>query len=188
MKKINEEDFKLEELEEFRDQQLAKERKEIFELQEEVKKAESQFASKKNTLDEEIELLRAQLGGLENEKKAADEENARLKVCCHFDTQYCILYYMVYIDYIIYVKFKACLASLNDDLDDRFVEIEIETSELNRRRDIFQANEKTIAELKEKHQKDQDEFDLLKAENNELDEQLQRQLKFIGTGTYTLIG
>ena len=95
---------------------------------------------------------------------------------------------MVYIDYIIYVKFKACLASLNDDLDDRFVEIEIETSELNRRRDIFQANEKTIAELKEKHQKDQDEFDLLKAENNELDEQLQRQLKFIGTGTYTLTG
>ena len=85
---------------------------------------------------------------------------------------------MVYIDYIIYVKFKACLASLNDDLDDRFVEIEIETSELNRR----------IAELKEKHQKDQDEFDLLKAENNELDEQLQRQLKFIGTGTYTLTG
>ena len=80
------------------------------------------------------------------------------------------------------------MASLNDDLDDRFVEIEIETSELNRRRDIFQTNEKTIAELKEKHQKDQDEFDLLKAENNELDEQLQRQLKFIGTGTYTLTG
>ena len=92
MKKINQEDFKLKELEEFRDQQLAKERKEIFELQEEVKKAETQFASKKNTLDEEIELLRAQLGGLENDKKAADEENARLKVCCHFDTQYSIDY------------------------------------------------------------------------------------------------
>ena len=44
------------------------------------KKAECQFASKKDTLDEEIELLRAQLGSLENEKKAADDENALLKV------------------------------------------------------------------------------------------------------------
>ena len=44
------------------------------------KKAEYQFASKKDTLDEEIELLRAQLGSLENEKKAADYENALLKV------------------------------------------------------------------------------------------------------------
>lgn len=44
------------------------------------KKAECQFASKKDTLDEEIELLRSQLGSLEQEKKAADDENAFLKV------------------------------------------------------------------------------------------------------------
>ena len=44
------------------------------------KKAECQFASKKNTLDEEIELLRSHIGSLEQEKKAADDENALLKV------------------------------------------------------------------------------------------------------------
>ena len=55
------------------------------------KKAEYQFASKKDTLDEEIELLRAQLGTLENEKKAADDENALLKVFFHFYIQYTLL-------------------------------------------------------------------------------------------------
>ena len=38
VQKINEEDFKLKELEEFKVQQLAKERQEIFELEEKVKK------------------------------------------------------------------------------------------------------------------------------------------------------
>ena len=119
VQKINEDDFKLKELEEFKVLQLAKERQEIFELEEKVKKgmdvfvitqnviievfpssilinccinhnssfifelskkAECQFASKKDALDEEIELLKAQLGSLENEKKAADDENALLKV------------------------------------------------------------------------------------------------------------
>ena len=54
---------------------------------EQSKKAECQFASKKDNLDEEIELLRAQLGNLENEKKAADDENALLKVFLQFHIQ-----------------------------------------------------------------------------------------------------
>ena len=45
------------------------------------RKAEIQFASKKDNLDEEIEFLRAHLAGLENEKKAAEDERECLKVC-----------------------------------------------------------------------------------------------------------
>ena len=43
--KISEEDYRLKDLEEFRNRQLAKDRKEIFELQEEVKKGMNQIFS-----------------------------------------------------------------------------------------------------------------------------------------------
>ena len=76
------------------------------------------------------------------------------------------------------------MASLNDELDDRFVEVEIETSELNRKRDLFEKNEKTIKGLQENQQIIQNEYDLLKAEENELIEKLQRQLTVIGKETY----
>ena len=80
--------------------------------------------------------------------------------------------------------FKARLSLLDKDLDDRFVEVEIETSELNRKRDLFQKNETTIKGLEENQQIIQNEYDLSKAEENELNEKLQNQLKFIGKETY----
>ena len=43
-------------------------------------KAEAQFASTTDDLDEEIKLLRAQLAELENEKKAAEDERECLQV------------------------------------------------------------------------------------------------------------
>jgi len=73
---------------------------------------------------------------------------------------------------------------LNDELDDRFVEVEIETSEVNRLRDIFEKNEKTISGLEENRQKIQNEYDLMKAEDDELDDKLKSQLKFIGKEIY----
>ena len=76
------------------------------------------------------------------------------------------------------------MTSLNDELDDRFVEVEIETSEVNRLRDIFEENEKTISGLEENRQKIQNEYDLLKAEDDELDDKLKSQLKFIGKEIY----
>ena len=79
------------------------------------------------------------------------------------------------------------MASLNDELDDRFVEVEIETSEVNRLRDVFEKNEKTISGLEENRQKIQNEYDLMKAEDDELDDKLKSQLKFIGKETYKLI-
>ena len=79
------------------------------------------------------------------------------------------------------------MASLNDELDDRFVEVEIETSEVNRLRDVFEKNEKTISGLEENRQKTQNEYDLMKAEDDELDDKLKSQLKFIGKETYKLI-
>ena len=82
--------------------------------------------------------------------------------------------------------FKARLASLNSDLDNRFAEVEVETSDLNRKRDMFQKNETIIRGLEENQQKNQNEYDLLKAEENELGEELQSQLKIIGKETYRL--
>ena len=79
------------------------------------------------------------------------------------------------------------MASLNDELDDRFVEVEIETSEVNRLRDVFDKNEKTISGLEENRQKIQNEYDLMKAEDDELDDKLKSQLKFIGKEIYKLI-
>ena len=79
------------------------------------------------------------------------------------------------------------MASLNDELDDRFVEVEIETSEVNRLRDVFEKNEKTISGLEENRQKIQNEYDLMKAEDDELDDKLKSQLKFIGKEIYKLI-
>ena len=76
------------------------------------------------------------------------------------------------------------MASLNDELDDRFVEVEIETSEVNRLRDVFEKNEKTISGLEENRQKIQNEYDLMKAEDDELDDKLKSQLKFIGKEIY----
>ena len=73
---------------------------------------------------------------------------------------------------------------MNDELDDRFVEVEIETSEVNRLRDIFEKNEKTISGLEENRQKIQNEYDLMKAEDDELDDKLKSQLKFIGKEIY----
>ena len=76
------------------------------------------------------------------------------------------------------------MTSLNDELDDRFVEVEIETSEVNRLRDIFEENEKTISGLEENRQTIQNEYDLMKTEDDELDEKLKSQLKFIGKEIY----
>ena len=76
---------------------------------------------------------------------------------------------------------------MNDELDDRFVEVEIETSEVNRLRDIFEKNEKTISGLEENRQKIQNEYDLMKAEDDELDDKLKSQLKFIGKEIYKSI-
>ena len=73
---------------------------------------------------------------------------------------------------------------MNDELDDRFVEVEIETSEVNRLRDIFEKNEKTISGLEENRQKIQNEYDLMKADDDELDDKLESQLKFIGKEIY----
>ena len=73
---------------------------------------------------------------------------------------------------------------MNDELDDRFVEVEIETSEVNRLRDIFEKDEKTISGLEENRQKIQNEYDLMKAEDDELDDKLKSQLKFIGKEIY----
>jgi len=73
---------------------------------------------------------------------------------------------------------------LNDELDDRFVEVEIETSEVNRLRDIFEKNEKTISGLEENRQKIQNEYDLMKADDDQLDDKLKSQLKFIGKEIY----
>ena len=73
---------------------------------------------------------------------------------------------------------------MNDELDDRFVEVEIETSEVNRLRDIFEKNEKTISGLEENRQKIQNEYDLMKAEDDELDDKLKSQLLFIGKEIY----
>ena len=76
------------------------------------------------------------------------------------------------------------MTSLNDELDDRFVEVEIETSEVNRLRDIFEENEKTISGLEENRQTIQNEYDLMKTEDDELDDKLKSQLKFIGKEIY----
>ena len=76
---------------------------------------------------------------------------------------------------------------MNDELDDRFVEVEIETSEVNRLRDIFEKNEKTISGLEENRQKIQNEYDLMKAEDDELDDNFKSQLKFIGKEIYKSI-
>ena len=76
---------------------------------------------------------------------------------------------------------------MNDELDDRFVEVEIETSEVNRLRDIFEKDEKTISGLEENRQKIQNEYDLMKAEDDELDDKLKSQLKFIGKEIYKSI-
>ena len=73
---------------------------------------------------------------------------------------------------------------MNDELDDRFVEVEIETSEVNRLRDIFEKNEKTISGLEENRQKIQNEYDLMKADDDQLDDKLESQLKFIGKEIY----
>ena len=73
---------------------------------------------------------------------------------------------------------------MNDELDDRFVEVEIETSEVNRLRDIFEKNEKTISGLEENRQKIQNEYDLMKADDDQLDDKLKSQLKFIGKEIY----
>ena len=73
---------------------------------------------------------------------------------------------------------------MDKDLDDRFAEVEIETSELNRKRDLFQNNETAIKGLEENQQIIQNEYDLLKAEENELNEKLQSQLKLIGKENY----
>ena len=75
---------------------------------------------------------------------------------------------------------------MNSDLDNRFAEVERETSEVNRKRDMFQKNETIIRSLEENQQKIQTEYDLLKAEENELSEELQSQLKIIGKETYRL--
>ena len=73
---------------------------------------------------------------------------------------------------------------MNDELDDRFVEVEIETSEVNRLRDIFEKNEKTISGLEENRQKIQNEYDLMKADDDELDHKLECQLRFEGKEIY----
>ena len=51
---------------------------------------------------------------------------------------------------------------------------------------MFQKNETIIRGLEENQQKIQTEYDLLKAEENELSEELQSQLKIIGKETYRL--
>lgn len=76
------------------------------------------------------------------------------------------------------------MALLNDELEDRFAEVEIETSKLDRQRELFEKNEKTIADLEENRQNIQSEYDSLKAEEGELDDRLEKQLKSIGKETY----
>ena len=55
-------------------------------------KAEDQFASTEDDLDEEIKLLRAQLAELENEKKAAEDEKECLQVSIND-----LIYYIAYV-------------------------------------------------------------------------------------------
>ena len=61
-------------------------------------KAEGQFASTTDDLDEEIKLLRAQLAELENEKKAAEDERECLQVSIND-----------FIYYIAYVLKQSCI-------------------------------------------------------------------------------
>ena len=51
---------------------------------------------------------------------------------------------------------------------------------------MFQKNETIIRGVEENQQKIQTEYDLLKAEENELSEELHSQLKIIGKETYRL--
>ena len=60
-------------------------------------KAEDQFASTTDDLDEEIKLLRAHLAELENEKKAAENERECLQVSINN-----FLWYIAYALYRLY--------------------------------------------------------------------------------------
>ena len=61
-------------------------------------KAENQFVSTTDDLDEEIKLLRPQLAELENEKKAAEDERECLQVSIND-----------FIYYIAYVLKQSCI-------------------------------------------------------------------------------
>ena len=61
-------------------------------------KAENQFVSTTDDLDEEIKVLRAQLAELENEKKAAEDERECLQVSIND-----------FIYYIAYVLKQSCI-------------------------------------------------------------------------------